>query len=110
MRTTSIFCGLLALASAVTATELPAVDYQQFATGFTAPLAMVPYRDGDHAFLVVDQTGVISFLGAKGGEPTGTFLDVRSKMVTLRPNFDERGLLGIALHPKFGDNEITPAK
>lgn len=84
--------------------ELPAVDYEQFASGFTAPLAMVAYRTGKQAFLVVDQTGVISFLGATGGEATGTFLDLRSKMVTLRKNFDERGLLGVALHPKFAAN------
>jgi glucose/arabinose dehydrogenase len=95
---------IAAAAPTVTGSELPAVNYEPFASGFTAPLAMVPYRDGDHAFLVVDQTGVISFLGEKGGKPTGTFLDLRSKMVTLRPNFDERGLLGIALHPGFTRN------
>ena len=106
MRTTSVLCGLLAMMTAgpVVGKELPEVDYEQFASGFTSPLAMVPYRDGAHAYLVLDQTGVISFLGEKGGKPTGTFLDMRSKMVTLRKNFDERGLLGVVLHPKFADN------
>ena len=32
------------------------------------------------------------------------FLDVRSKIKTLFHDFDERGLLGIAFHPKFKDN------
>src|SRR5262249_39168118 len=32
------------------------------------------------------------------------FLDVRSLLTKLNEGFDERGLLGIALHPRFKDN------
>ena len=87
------------------AKPLPAVDYEKFATGFTAPLSMIPYQDGERAFVVLDQIGVASFLGEDGGEANGTFLDLRDRIVTLKPKFDERGLLGMALHPKFTENK-----
>ena len=32
------------------------------------------------------------------------FIDVTSKMVTLMPGYDERGLLGLAFHPNFKTN------
>src|SRR4030095_11093530 len=32
------------------------------------------------------------------------FLDITSKLVTLNPNFDERGLLGFAFHPNYKKN------
>jgi glucose/arabinose dehydrogenase len=86
---------------AALADELPRVSYQKFATGLTSPVGMTPYLDGNEAFLVADQSGMIVFLGAGGGEPTGTFLDLRDRMVELRDGFDERGLLGVALHPDF---------
>ncbi|MGB1130315.1 MAG: PQQ-dependent sugar dehydrogenase [Haloferula sp.] len=83
------------------AAELPNVTYQEFASGLISPIGMISYLDGDEAFLVSDQSGVVFFLGAEGGKPTGTFLDLRGRMAKLRDGFDERGLLGIALHPEF---------
>jgi hypothetical protein len=32
------------------------------------------------------------------------FLDLRSRMVSLMPEFDERGLLGLAFHPRYASN------
>jgi len=89
---------------AIQGAQLPEVAYQEFASGLTSPVGMVPYLDGDEAFLVVEQTGVILLLGADGGQPTGTFLDLRDRLVKLRDGFDERGLLGVALHPDFKTN------
>ncbi|NNC87616.1 MAG: hypothetical protein HKN82_04045 [Akkermansiaceae bacterium] len=87
------------------AKELPPVAYKKFASGFTSPVSMIPYDDGEQAFLVVDQPGVISFLGEDGGKPGAVFLDLRDRMVTLNPKFDERGALGVALHPMFVENK-----
>jgi glucose/arabinose dehydrogenase len=39
--------------------------------------------------------------GTMLGEP---FIDVSSKMVTLSPSYDEKGLLGFAFHPDFKSN------
>ena len=39
--------------------------------------------------------------GGTVGEP---FLDIRDKIVQLNSEFDERGLLSMALHPDFANN------
>lgn len=75
---------------------------KRFAEGFTAPTALVPLPDGQ--FVLADQVGkafVVSADGAVRGEP---FLDVSGKLTKLNQGFDERGLLGLALHPKFASN------
>ena len=86
------------------AEDLPPVSYEKFASGFVSPLSMIPYREGQQAYLVVDQTGVIHFLDEEGGKPGKAFLDLRTSIVNLKKGFDERGSLGIALHPKFKSN------
>ena len=65
---------------------------------------MIPYQSGERAFLVGEQTGAISFLGGKGDRTGEIFLDLRPRLQFLRPGFDERGLLGLALHPEFRQN------
>ncbi|HEX6909486.1 MAG TPA: PQQ-dependent sugar dehydrogenase, partial [Longimicrobium sp.] len=74
------------------------------AQGFTSPIALMEAPDRSGRRFVVDQSGVIRIITSGGslvGEP---FLDVRSRMVTLRANFDERGLLGLAFHPRYSSN------
>ena len=84
--------------------ELPTVDCVPFASGYVSPTEMISFRDGAEAFLVTDQVGTITFLDEEGGEPGSLFLDLRDRLVDVRENFDERGLLGLALHPEFADN------
>ena len=95
----ALFLGMIAL---VNARDLPAVSYEKFASDFVSPLSMIPYGKGSQAYLVVDQAGVIHFLDEKGGKPGKAFLDLRKSIVTLKKGFDERGSLGVALHPKAG--------
>ncbi|MFP6880122.1 MAG: PQQ-dependent sugar dehydrogenase [Roseibacillus sp.] len=95
----------LGFTASMDAKELPAVAYEKFASGFVSPMTMMPYGKGDQAYLVVDQAGVIYFLGEKGGEPGKAFLDLRQGIVKLKKGFDERGTLGIALHPGFATNK-----
>ncbi|WP_158056155.1 PQQ-dependent sugar dehydrogenase [Halorussus halophilus] len=59
-------------------------------------------EDRDRRF-VVDQNGQIYVHGPDGIE-SEPFLDVQEKLVSLRSDFDERGLLGLAFHPEFQDN------
>jgi len=78
------------------------LSVETVATGLTAPLAMaVPETNAVGAY-VVDQVGLVRVLDGSGlrAEP---FLDVRDRMVPLR-GYEERGLLGIALHPDFDEN------
>ena len=79
------------------------VKLEPYVTGVNAPLAMVQ-PPGDPRKFVVEQFGRIRIID-ENGELQGTpFLDIRSKIVTLRADFDERGLLGLAFHPDFATN------
>lgn len=66
------------------------------------PIAMVPLPAG--GFLVCGQEGQIWLL-KEGNVNKTPVLDISSKMVKVRQGYDERGLLGIALHPQFEQNK-----
>jgi hypothetical protein len=53
---------------------------------------------------VVDQIGLIKIIDSQGQILKDNFLDLRKKIVSLDPNYDERGLLGLAFHPDFKNN------
>ncbi len=98
------FVGLTALAFASTAADAQVkIKLEPFVTGVDAPLAMVQPPGDDRLFLI-EQGGQVRIVGADGKLVATPFLDIRHKMVTLFPDFDERGLLGIAFHPKFQEN------
>ena len=78
------------------------VKLEKVVSGINTPLAMVQ-PPGDNRMFIVEQNGRIKIL--EGGKLRDTpFLDVRSKIKALHHDFDERGLLGLAFHPKFKDN------
>ncbi|HDR74107.1 MAG TPA: hypothetical protein ENN85_09420, partial [Methanoculleus sp.] len=74
------------------------------ADGFDAPVALEEAPDGSGRLFVADQSGTVRIIAANRTLLDEPFLDVRSRMVSLNPNGDERGLLGIAFHPDFEDN------
>jgi glucose/arabinose dehydrogenase len=67
------------------------------AEGFTSPLDLAVLRAG--TYLVADQNGTVWRVREDGGTKE-VVLDVRERMVSVS-GYDERGLLGIALHPDF---------
>lgn len=72
--------------------------------GLTAPTVFVPIDDGSGRYLIADQVGLIHVLNGDGELLDTPFLDIRDRMVTLMEGFDERGLLGLALHPNYAEN------
>ena len=72
----------------------------------TSPVAMVPAGDGSGRMFVADQRGSIRIFRNGMLEP-GNFLDLGPKLVPERVGYDERGLLGIAFHPGYG-NSASP--
>jgi glucose/arabinose dehydrogenase len=55
--------------------------------------------------LVVDQPGVIYSLNTDDGSVASVpFLNITDRVVPLNGGYDERGLLGLALHPDFASN------
>jgi len=79
------------------------VGLKTFAEGFVSPSAMVPIQGG--SMLVADQAGTIHVVNKDGKRTDPPFLDVRPRLTKLNEGFDERGLLGLALHPKFSENK-----
>jgi len=111
----SVLSSLLGLALAWTgfnSTPAPAADAQSgvalkvLAEGFVSPLNLVPLPlpDSPGSLLVADQVGTIQVLKPDGNLSQDLFLDLRPRMVAVNQGFDERGLLGLALHPKFTSN------
>jgi glucose/arabinose dehydrogenase len=80
------------------------VGLQEMAAGLTAPVALVEPPDGSRRLFIVDQIGLIRVLLPSGQLLAEPFLDVRDRLVTLMPNFDERGLLSLAFHPNYAEN------
>lgn len=78
------------------------IHLQPFVSGITAPNLLTFAPDGTNRQFVLDQDGQV-VLVKNGVQQTTPFLDVASRIVTLNPNFDERGLLGLAFHPGFAD-------
>lgn len=80
------------------------VDLQVVADNFVSPITLDEAPDGSHRLFVVDQVGKVWIIGASGQRLSQPFIDVSSKIVSLRPFYDERGLLGLAFHPDFRTN------
>ena len=92
---------MMALSSAPALAQT-SIRLEPVATGINTPLAMVQPK-GDPRMFIIEQNGRIKIL--EGGKLRGDiFLDIRSKIKPLNHDFDERGLLGIALHPNFKSN------
>src|SRR5262245_2899118 len=82
----------------------PAVGLKTVAEGLTSPVTLASPADGSGRLFVVDQVGLIRVVMPDGTLRPEPFLDLRSRMVTLMPGFDERGLLGLAFHPQYATN------
>jgi len=66
-----------------------------------APVGIANAGDGSNRLFVIDQRGKIHVMENGQVLPT-PLLDLESRLVPERPGFDERGLLGLAFHPQFG--------
>lgn len=78
------------------------VALELFAEGFTNPVSMEEGPDG--RYYVVDQPGVIRVVDTDGQLLDQPFLDVRDRIMELKPEHEERGLLGLAFHPDYAEN------
>jgi glucose/arabinose dehydrogenase len=82
----------------------PAVALKLVTAGFTSPVVLTPLEDGSGRLLVVDQVGTVHVLSQDGTVAEQLFFDARSRLIPVNQGFDERGLLGLALHPRFPEN------
>ncbi|HXG46332.1 MAG TPA: PQQ-dependent sugar dehydrogenase [Methylomirabilota bacterium] len=106
--------GLALVTSVLLATTSPAfgtdaeagsgIGLKLITEGIGAPIALAPFTDGSGRMLLAEQNGVIHLLDRDGRRAAQLFLDVRPRMVTLNKGMEERGLIGLALHPQFHSN------
>lgn len=97
----SVLVGLLDAGSAWCA--IPAVRLETVTQNeLFAPVGLTHAGDGSNRLFAVDQRGKIEIIQGNTVLPT-PFLDLNSKLVPARPGFDERGLLGLAFHPEYGN-------
>lgn len=82
------------------------ISLQPVATGLVSPeLLLAAPGDASRQF-IVEQSGAVRVL-QNGSLLSTPFLDVSSRLVTLRPGYDERGFLGMAFDPGFS-NPASP--
>jgi len=70
----------------------------------TAPIDIATIPDDSGRRLILDQSGVIKILDADDQLVAEPFLDISDRLLPLREDFEERGLLGMAIHPDFKTN------
>jgi len=98
----ALIAGLLV--SAIPATAQVKMKLQEVASGLTHPLAMQSIPDGSGRMAVIEQTGQVRIIDARGRLLPEPFLNVQARMVAQHQFFDERGLLGLAFHPDYKTN------
>jgi glucose/arabinose dehydrogenase len=79
-----------------------AYQWVEAASGFRAPLSINSAGDGSGRLFVVSQHGQIDIVW--NGQPLAQpFLDISDRTTPLQ-GYSERGLLGLAFHPRFAEN------
>lgn len=98
---------MLSLTAGLTFAQGPAMsaDLDLVAKGMTHPVAMAEAPDGSGRLFVADQTGQIWIITEDGIRLNEPFLNLADSLVELMPEFDERGLLALAFHPRYADND-----
>jgi glucose/arabinose dehydrogenase len=110
-RGSSVIVSLAATVLLVTTTnsfaEIPkgdiTIELEIVASGLTAPVAVTHAPDRSGRLFIVDQAGQIRVVRDGDLLPT-PFLDISAELPALNPFFDERGLLGLAFHPRYARN------
>lgn len=105
----TLIAAFLALTASVPVTgaesnTTPAVALKLFTDGVGAPTDLVAIPDGSGRLLLAEQAGTIQLLDRDGKKAAQPFLDIHEKIVGLGQGMEERGLLGLALHPQFKSN------
>jgi glucose/arabinose dehydrogenase len=78
------------------------VDVEPVVEGLAAPVAIAFHPEADVRY-VADQPGLVSVHDGAGLRED-PLVDLREEIVDLDAQYDERGLLGMALHPDFPDD------
>ncbi len=81
------------------------VELRTIADGMVSPLGMAVPDDGSGRMFVYDQVGFVWVVTAAGRSPI-PLLDLRSRLMNISGTYDERGLLGLAVHTNFAQTPL----
>lgn len=84
--------------------ESHTVGLELVVEGLTSPVVLTSAGDDSGRLFIVDQAGTIRILDEQGQLLEQAFLDLTTQMVPLMPDYDERGVLGLAFHPDYANN------
>ncbi len=103
MKILLIFFFLLHFSCDVHPQQTAAFSLTTVAKGITSPVAVGVANDGSGRIFICEQTGKILIV-SKGNLLKTPFLDISAKLSKVNPVYSEKGLLGIAFHPKYKSN------
>lgn len=94
---------LIMLCSNQLASSQNQIQLATYASNLTSPVAMDSPKDGTRRIFICEQTGKIKVIknGKVNDKP---FLDLSNKLDQMGKAYSEKGLLGIAFHPKYKSN------
>lgn len=103
VRLAYLVLGMSCVVMAGVEAQLPSIKIAPVSVGeIVSPVGITNAGDDSNRLFVTDQRGTIHVIQDGSVLPT-PFLDIESRLVDERPGFDERGLLGLAFHPNFGE-------
>lgn len=79
------------------------IPLKEIASGIMAPVAMDSPKDGTNRLFICEQTGKVKII-QPGSKAQLVFLDITPKLDKPGKGYSEKGLLGIAFHPKYKTN------
>src|ERR1044072_5176956 len=79
------------------------VDLELIAENLVSPVQAIATHNSNRLY-IVDQIGKIWVIDGSGNLRSTPMLDISNKVVPLNPDYDERGLLGVAIHKDFKTN------
>lgn len=80
------------------------IDLEIVADNLVSPVGMACPDDGTNRKFIIEQRGLIYIIDKNNKLIPIPFLDMSKKIVKLSAQYDEKGLLGIAFHPKYKEN------
>ena len=98
-RTAFAFIFFLAFLAAPLMAQTPRIALEPLASNLSSPLYLTNAHDGSNRRFIIEQPGRIRVLQPGSTAPT-LFLDISSRVLS----GGERGLLGLAFHPRFAAN------
>ena len=104
MRFTARIISALLLSNFLATVSSATPEARLIVDNLVAPIDLLTIPDDSGRRLILDQSGVVHLLDTENKVLNLPFLNLSDRMLPIREDFEERGLLGMAIHPDFRNN------